>query len=68
MTLPLVHMDILFFAVLVATLLATGVFIGWKIARPNIREADPHSISVGVNCRFLCRFGIEVIASKQAIE
>ena len=38
MTLPLVYMDIVFFAVLMATILATGVFIGWKIARSKTTE------------------------------
>ena len=38
MTLPLIYMDIVFFAVIVATFLATGVFIGWKMARSKTTE------------------------------
>jgi len=38
MTLPLIYMDIVFFAVLVATFLATGVFIGRKMARSKTTE------------------------------
>ena len=38
MMLPLIYMDIVIFAVLVATFLAAGVFIGWRIVRSKTAE------------------------------
>ena len=38
MILPLIYMDIVIFAVLVAAFLASGVFIGWRMARSKTTE------------------------------